>query len=41
VRITDVTLKRYSAAGEARSYAGGLHIVEVQTDGGVAAQVSE
>jgi L-alanine-DL-glutamate epimerase-like enolase superfamily enzyme len=35
MKITDVTVKRYSVSRDARAYAGDIHIVEVHTDGGV------
>jgi L-alanine-DL-glutamate epimerase-like enolase superfamily enzyme len=35
VRITDVTVKRYSVSGDVRAYAGDIHLVEVHTDAGV------
>ena len=35
MKITDVTVKRYSASREARADAAGIQIVEVHTDGGV------
>jgi len=35
MKITDVTVKRYSVARDARAYAGDIHIVEVHTDAGV------
>jgi L-alanine-DL-glutamate epimerase-like enolase superfamily enzyme len=35
VKITDVTVKRYSASRDPRSDPGGIQIVEVHTDGGV------
>ncbi len=35
MKITDVTVKRYSAAREPRTDPGGIQIVEVQTDAGV------
>jgi len=35
VKITDVTVKRYSVSRDSKAYAGDIHIVEVHTDGGV------
>jgi L-rhamnonate dehydratase len=35
VKITDVTVKRYSASRQPRTDPGGIQIVEVHTDGGV------
>jgi L-alanine-DL-glutamate epimerase-like enolase superfamily enzyme len=35
VKITDVSVKRYSVSRDPRAYAGDIHIVEVQTDAGV------
>ena len=35
MKITDVTVKRYSASRQPRTDAGGIQIVEVHTDGGV------
>jgi L-alanine-DL-glutamate epimerase-like enolase superfamily enzyme len=35
VKITDVTVKRYSASREPRTDPGGIQIVDVHTDGGV------
>jgi hypothetical protein len=35
VKITDVTVKRYSGAREPRTDLGGIQIVEVHTDVGV------
>jgi L-rhamnonate dehydratase len=35
VKITDVTVGRYSVARDARAYAGDIHLVQVHTDGGV------
>ena len=35
MKITDVTVKRYSASKDAGAYGGGIQIVEVHTDGGV------
>jgi L-alanine-DL-glutamate epimerase-like enolase superfamily enzyme len=35
VKITDLTVKRYSASNDPSAYAGGIQIVEVQTDAGV------
>lgn len=35
MKITDVTVKRYSVSRDPREYAGDIHVVEVHTDGGV------
>jgi L-alanine-DL-glutamate epimerase-like enolase superfamily enzyme len=35
VKITDVTVKRYSVARDPRAYAGDIHVVQVHTDAGV------
>ena len=35
MKITDVTVKRYSAGRDPHAYAGDIHIVEVHTDAGV------
>ncbi|MBM4440242.1 MAG: mandelate racemase/muconate lactonizing enzyme family protein [Candidatus Rokubacteria bacterium] len=35
MKITDVTVKRYSASNDPQAYSGGIQIVEVHTDGGV------
>lgn len=35
MKITDVTVKRYSASREPRTDPGGIQIVEVHTDAGV------
>ena len=35
MKITDVTVKRYSASNDPQAYGGGIQIVEVHTDGGV------
>ena len=35
MKITDVTVKRYSVSRDSKAYAGDIHIVEVHTDGGV------
>ena len=35
MRITDVTVTRYSVARDARAYAGDIHLVQVHTDAGV------
>ena len=35
MKITDVTVKRYSVSRDPRAYAGDIHIVEVQTDAGM------
>src|SRR5512134_2975505 len=34
VKITDVTVKRYSVSRDARAYAGDIQIVEIHTDAG-------
>ena len=34
MKITDVTVKRYSVSRDPKAYAGDIHIVEVHTDGG-------
>jgi L-alanine-DL-glutamate epimerase-like enolase superfamily enzyme len=35
MKITDVTVKRYSVSRDPRAYAGDIHLVEVHTDAGV------
>jgi L-alanine-DL-glutamate epimerase-like enolase superfamily enzyme len=35
VKITDVTVRRYSVSRDPKAYAGDIHIVEVHTDAGV------
>ena len=37
MKITDVTVKRYSASRQPRTDPGGIQIVEVHTDAGVVA----
>ena len=34
MKITDVTVKRYSVSRDARAYAGDIQIVEIHTDAG-------